>query len=203
MFYRWNMKNAPHSQCYIWAVVPGQDTLKKGGKSYFSEGDLSAIEIWNVTSSPGPLSAVSWNTRPTRVSLLGTVNFTNHVDVLAGDNAVDGKQLRAPTPRFDCSGNSKITVEIACESCRLEYDQVFSDPALGASLLPLFISSAKEILTVLCDDRIRYAGASIGFPDVPARHVLLSISQAASLFWFSYALSMPTHVLWPASSHSR
>ncbi|KAJ7734438.1 hypothetical protein B0H16DRAFT_1207590, partial [Mycena metata] len=96
-------------------------------KSYSSEGDVTAIEIWNVTSpeEPTALQSISWNTRPARVSLLGTVNFTSR-----SVEDLTGQELRAPTPRFGCLGYMEITVEVTSAACRLEFDQIFSSPPL-------------------------------------------------------------------------
>lgn len=123
MFFQWDIGSRPFDLCYIAAVVPRPEKLAQ--KSYTLSGDVSAIEIWNVTN-PNPntrLRAISWNTRPERLSLLGTVNFTY-------DKPMDGWQLKSPTPRFDCP-DGMYTIEVACKDCRLEFTQVFSMPALG------------------------------------------------------------------------
>lgn len=133
MFYSWSIKNEKKDRCYIWAVVPGQETLEAGGKGFKFTGDVTEIEVWNVTTTPGALEPLSWNTRPERQNLLGTVNFTSQADPKAGEDNLgwDGAELRWPTPRFPCHGKTKITLEIACKNCTLEFDQIFSDPALG------------------------------------------------------------------------
>jgi len=138
MFYRWKLNGRASGKCYIWAVVPKRSTLEKGGKSYYSEGDLTEIEIWNVTTPVHKPKSLSWNTRPLRQNLLGTVNFTSQPTPTPRLADYDGKELRAPTPRLPCDGETTIMLEIACKSCKLVYDQVFSDPALGFDLQELF-----------------------------------------------------------------
>jgi hypothetical protein len=131
MIYNWRIKGT-QPQCYIAAWVTSADKLATGNKSYTTEGDVTAIEVWNV-STPADrksLKSMSWNTRPPRVSLMGTVNFTGQ-DVQNQTPELDGQELRWPTPLFNCSGMVDLTIEIACTSCRLQFDQVFSDPALG------------------------------------------------------------------------
>lgn len=131
MFYHWNF-NTTWPRCYISGWVSPFKRLVAANKSLIAEGDVSTIEIWNVTSQTDPelLTTMSWNTRPDRLSLMGTVNFTsreiqNQIEVLAG------QELKMPTPLFDCSGEVHLTVEIACKSCRLQFDQIFTDPPLG------------------------------------------------------------------------
>ncbi|KAJ7838968.1 hypothetical protein B0H13DRAFT_1911517 [Mycena leptocephala] len=114
--------------CYLTGWVCAAEDLIAGHKSYISEGNVTSIEIWNLTSPENSktLKTISWNTRQTRVTLLGT----KHSAVLRD---LDGQELRAPTPRFDCLGDTQITVEVACNACRLEFDQIFSDPPLVQS----------------------------------------------------------------------
>lgn len=82
---------------------------------------------------------MSWNTRPARISLLGTVSFTSR-DTQNILGYLDAQEIKAPTPRFDCLGDTEITVEVACAACQLEFDQVFSMPPLGVCAMPfLFI----------------------------------------------------------------
>ncbi|KAJ7217286.1 hypothetical protein GGX14DRAFT_561805 [Mycena pura] len=137
MIYHWRL-NSTWPMCYITAWVSAAEDLIAAHKSYSSEGNVTAIEIWNLTSPDDSktLKSMSWNTRPARVSLLGTVNFTS-VKTQRGVEDLIGQELRAPTPRFGCLGDTKITVEVACTACRLEFDQIFSTPALGFELMQL------------------------------------------------------------------
>ncbi|KAH7921605.1 hypothetical protein BV22DRAFT_1038486 [Leucogyrophana mollusca] len=130
MFYRFTMKNPANSTCYVTAAVPNAAKQLAGNKNYVSEGDVSAIEIWNVSYTDLP-TELSWNTRPPRQSLLGTVNFAPPPDVYDPDDERDGMELRPPTPLFECGGNSRIAIEVACSDCRLSFEQVFSDPPLA------------------------------------------------------------------------
>jgi hypothetical protein len=104
----------------------------KSNKSYIAEGDVTAIEIWNVTAPTDPqsLRTMSWNTRPNRISLMGTVNFTSR-EIQNKIQDLDGQELKMPTPLFDCSDEVNLTIEIACKSCRLQFDQIYTDPPLG------------------------------------------------------------------------
>lgn len=131
MFYHWKIRSA-WPRCYVSGWVSPLKELVASNKSYIAEGDITAIEVWNVTSpiDPQSLKTMSWNTRPKRLSLMGTVNFT---DREVQNRIVDltGKELKMPTPLFDCSNKMNLTVEIACKSCRLQFDQLFTDPPLG------------------------------------------------------------------------
>ncbi|KAJ7452974.1 hypothetical protein B0H11DRAFT_2072117 [Mycena galericulata] len=137
MIYHWRAKSS-WPMCYITAWVSPADDLIAGHKSYTSEGDVTSIQIWNLSTPDNPktLKTLSWSSRPPRESLLGTVNFTG-LDIQRSDSDLDGQELRAPTPRFSCLGIKEITVEVACTGCHLEFYQIFSDPALGFELMQL------------------------------------------------------------------
>ncbi|KAJ7189034.1 hypothetical protein C8R46DRAFT_1244423 [Mycena filopes] len=137
MIYHWRAKSV-WPMCYITGWVSAPDDLIAGHKSYTSEGDVTAIEIWNVTTPADPktLKTLSWSTRPARVSLLGTVNFTS-VEDQHHTLELDGQELRTPTPRFECLGTTEITVEVVCTACRLTFTQILSDPPLGFELIQL------------------------------------------------------------------
>lgn len=138
MFYRWNLRLPANSRCYIDAILPTVSVLEAGGKNYTGSGELDNIEIWNVSStSPRSIKHISWNSRPQRVSLLGTVAF-----IPRRSGYADGKELKPPTPLFECGGSNRLTVEIACRACQLEFRQVFSDPPLGNSQDPFSKCSA-------------------------------------------------------------
>jgi hypothetical protein len=81
--------------CYITGWVSPSKDLIAGHKSYISEGNITSIEIWNLTAPEDrtKLKALSWNTRPTRVSLLGTVNFTG-IDMQRGVWDLEGHELQ-------------------------------------------------------------------------------------------------------------
>jgi len=131
MFYHWKTKS-PWQGCYISGWVSPSKLLIPSGKGYSAEGDVTAIEIWNASSPTGSksLKAMSWNTRPQRLSLMGTVNFTSR-DTQKQVLELIGQELKSPTPRFGCNGDIDLTIEITCKACHLEFDQVFSTPALG------------------------------------------------------------------------
>ncbi|KAJ7611060.1 hypothetical protein DFH06DRAFT_169895 [Mycena polygramma] len=137
MIYHWTI-NSRWQKCYVTGYVSAYDELLAAGKTYYrSEGDITSIEVWNLTPRKiQTLKTLSWNTRPERVSLLGTVNFTT-VDVQRKVLELDGQELRAPTPRFDCIGDLQLTIEIVCTTCSLQFEQVFSSPPLGFELMQL------------------------------------------------------------------
>ncbi|KAJ6620034.1 hypothetical protein B0H10DRAFT_1114977 [Mycena sp. CBHHK59/15] len=135
MVYHWR-SNSTWSKCYLSGWVSSPERLIAGHKSYTAEGDVTAIEIWNLSTpaDPNSLKTMSWSTRPTRISLLGTVNFTSR-ETQSRLHYLDAQEIKAPTPRFDCLGDTQLTVEITCKACRLEFDQVFSMPPLGFELM--------------------------------------------------------------------
>lgn len=136
MIYHWKANPGNWPRCYITACVATPDQLAAGHKSYTAEGDITAIEIWKVSTPQNStsLQTLSWNTRPERLSLLGTVNFTSHY-AQSQVPALDGQELRWPTPLFNCSSMEDMAVEIACSACRLQFDQLSSFPALGQCLV--------------------------------------------------------------------
>ncbi|KIM74746.1 hypothetical protein PILCRDRAFT_92452 [Piloderma croceum F 1598] len=137
MIYHWRIGHRSWPKCYINAWVPSPDELVQGNKSYAAEGDVTAIEIWKLSNpDPESLRMMSWNIRPERLSLMGTVNFTSRY-VQNSVHELDGQQLKWPTPLFSCSGMLNITIEIVCTSCRLQFEQIFSFPALGFELVEL------------------------------------------------------------------
>lgn len=135
MIYHWRT-NSSWPKCYLTGWVSSSEELLAGHKSYTADGDVKAIQIWNlsVPADRNGLRTMSWNTRPARVSLLGTVNFTSRA-AQSRLGYLDAQEIKAPTPRFDCLGDTEITVEVACTACRLEFDQVFSMPPLGSFVL--------------------------------------------------------------------
>ncbi|KAJ6584053.1 hypothetical protein DFH09DRAFT_1308755 [Mycena vulgaris] len=137
MIYHWRT-NSSWPKCYLSGWVSPAEELIAGHKSYMSDGDVTTIEIWNLSAPADQksLKTMSWNTRPSRLSLLGTVNFTSRA-TQTRLGYLDAQELKAPTPRFDCLGDTEITVEVACTACRLEFDQVFSMPPLGFELMQL------------------------------------------------------------------
>ncbi|KAJ6474135.1 hypothetical protein C8R45DRAFT_834891, partial [Mycena sanguinolenta] len=148
MIYHWRIRSE-WPICYIAGWVSPSKDLVAGHKSYISEGDVTSIQIWNVFAPEDrtALKSLSWNARPVREYLLGTVNFTS-IDT---QGRLEGQQLRAPTPRFNCFGDTEITVEVVCTACRLKFNQVSSDPALGQFIylivvLGLILCSGFELI---------------------------------------------------------
>lgn len=132
MFYQFRIKENNFQWCYIEAVVPTAQAAAEGGKSFVGSGDLYNIQIWNV-SAPQKLESMSWNTRPERVELMGTVAWLNERERMKVLDWEDGWQMKPQAPRFPCNGHKWMTFEVACDNCTLEFDQIFSDPAMGKS----------------------------------------------------------------------
>ncbi|KAJ7625239.1 hypothetical protein DFH06DRAFT_1481296 [Mycena polygramma] len=109
------------------------DTAYESGSSVVLSPTDSMIYYWRSNSSwPKCYLTVgmSWK----RLSLLGTVNFTTR-ETQNWLGYLDGQEIKEPTPRFDCLGDTEITVELVCRSCRLEFDQVFSMPPLALPMV--------------------------------------------------------------------
>jgi hypothetical protein len=135
-------------------VSSSEDLIAAQKSGYTSDGDTTALEVWNL-STPADrksLKTMSWNTRPARVSLLGTLNFTSR-ETQKRLGYLDAQEIKEPTPRFDCLGDTEITVEVVCKACRLEFDQVFSMPPLG---------SYRSAVNLHSDINFRY-GIATGF----------------------------------------
>ncbi|EIM84316.1 uncharacterized protein STEHIDRAFT_170043 [Stereum hirsutum FP-91666 SS1] len=137
-FFRWSTRLSPSALCYIEAVVSDASALASNNKSFVAVGDVSALEIWNVTS-PLPKN-LTYDTRPSRLNLMGTVNFSAEYV----KEADIGWQLRVPTPRLECGGRRNTVIEVACSEeairksgCRLEFLQIFSEPPLSFDMQEL------------------------------------------------------------------
>lgn len=130
MFYQWHLHRSKFTSCYIDSVVPTPDDGLVANKTYSSSGSLTEIQVWNVTTPAEPMRSLSWNTRPQRVALMGTVAFLPESEKIKQLQFEDGWQSRLPT-RFSCGEKATITIEVACDGCRLEFEQLFSDPPLG------------------------------------------------------------------------
>jgi len=138
MFYQWRLRSSTSFKwCYIDAVVPTLEAGIAANKTFKSSGSLTAIQVWNVTTPSERITSLSWNTRPERVSLLGTVAFLPDEERKQLFDLEDGWQLKPPTPRFPCGEKGNLTIEVACEGCTLEFDQIFSDPPLAFDLLEI------------------------------------------------------------------
>jgi hypothetical protein len=175
MFYQFHLPSTPLTQCFIAAIVPPREEMEAGNKSFSALGDISAIEVWNVTH-PGRLTSLSWNTRPQRLELMGTVNFTS-------DQRESGWQLLEPTPRFAC-GKGFYNIEVACSACRLEFLQIFSDPALGE-----WTGSSRGIIAhrydsqlLTCSNLAEYVHVGLRFGEATWREIMLHNRGTSQLF---------------------
>jgi hypothetical protein len=130
MFYQWHLRSSKFTSCYIDSVVP---TLRDGlaaNKSYVSSGSLARVQIWNTTTPPEHMKILSWNTRPQRIALMGTVAFLPEKEKIKQLKFEDGWQSQLPT-RFPCGEDATVSIEVACDGCRIEFEQLFSSPPLG------------------------------------------------------------------------
>lgn len=132
MIFQFRTSDPKFTSCYIDAFVPPPEEGLAANKTYTSSGSLTSIQVWNVTT-PNPsrgIKSLSWNTRPKRIGLMGTVAFLPEKEKIEKFELEDGWELGAPT-RFPCTNGTIYTIEVACKGCTLEFDQIFSDPPLG------------------------------------------------------------------------
>lgn len=131
MFFQWHLGQSKFTSCYIDSIVPTIEDGLAANKSYTSSGSITEIQIWNVTTPVEGMTNLSWNTRPQRIALMGTVAFLPEKEKIEQLGLEDGWQSQLAT-RFSCGKEAAvITVEVACNSCRLEFEQIFSVPPLG------------------------------------------------------------------------
>ena len=70
------MSRSKLTSCYIDSIVPTLEDGLVANKTYTSSGSLNEIQIWNVTTRPAePMKNMSWNLRPERIVLMGTIAF--------------------------------------------------------------------------------------------------------------------------------
>ncbi|KAG0705822.1 hypothetical protein DFH29DRAFT_904992 [Suillus ampliporus] len=132
MFYQWHLGRSKFTSCYIDSVVPTPEDGLAANKTYTSSGPLIEIQIWNVTTPVEGMTSLSWNTRPQRIALMGTVAFLPEKEKVRQLHFEDGWQSQLPT-RFLCGkqATQTISIEVACDSCKLEFEQLPSMPPLG------------------------------------------------------------------------
>ncbi|KAG1876363.1 hypothetical protein F4604DRAFT_1680529 [Suillus subluteus] len=133
MFFQWHLRKSKFTSCYIDSVVaPPEDGLA-ANKTYTSSGSLTHIQIWNVTTPTESMKSLSWNSRPQRIALMGTVAFLPQKEKIEQLELEDGWESLLPT-RFSCGEKMTVSIEVACEGCRLEFEQLFSFPPLAFDL---------------------------------------------------------------------
>ncbi|KAG1847091.1 hypothetical protein C8R48DRAFT_615858 [Suillus tomentosus] len=131
MFFQWHLGPSKFTSCYIDSIVPTIEDGLAANKSYTSSGSITEIQIWNVTTPVEGMTNLSWKTRPQRIALMGTVAFLPEKEKIEQLGLEDGWQSQLAT-RFSCGKEAAvITVEVACNSCRLDFEQIFSVPPLG------------------------------------------------------------------------
>ncbi|OJA17408.1 hypothetical protein AZE42_13147 [Rhizopogon vesiculosus] len=77
------------------------DSDALANKTYTSSGSLTHIQIWNVTTLTEAVRSLSWNSRPQRIALMGTVAFLPEKEKIEQVELEDGWQSLIPT-RFSC-----------------------------------------------------------------------------------------------------
>ncbi|KAG2067211.1 hypothetical protein BDR04DRAFT_1120610 [Suillus decipiens] len=133
----WHLGRSKFTSCYIDSIVPTVEDGLAANKSYISSGSITEIQIWNVTTPPEGMRSLSWNTRPQRIALMGTVAFLPEKEKVEQLGLEDGWQSQLAT-RFSCGKKaSVVTVEVACDSCRIEFEQLFSVPPLAFDLMEI------------------------------------------------------------------
>jgi hypothetical protein len=131
MFFQWHLGRSRFTSCYIDSIVPTVEDGLAAKKPYTSSGSITEIQIWNVTTPAEGMRSLSWNTRPQRIALMGTVAFLPEKEKIEQLGLEDGWQSQLAT-RFSCGKEaSVVTIEVACDSCRIEFEQLFSIPPLG------------------------------------------------------------------------
>ncbi|KAG2038445.1 hypothetical protein BDR03DRAFT_954815 [Suillus americanus] len=136
MFFQWHLSKRKFKSCYIDSVVLSPEEGLAANKTYTSSGSLTQIQIWNVTTPKKSMKSLSWNSRPQRIALMGTVAFLPGREKIEQLELEDGWQSLMPT-RFSCGKKMTVSIEVACEGCRLEFEQVFSRPALAFDLIEI------------------------------------------------------------------
>lgn len=137
MFFQWHLGRSRFTSCYIDSIVPTVEDGLAANKSYTSSGSITEIQIWNVTTPVEGITSLSWNTRPQRIALMGTVAFLPEKEKIEQLGLEDGWQSQLAT-RFSCGKEaSVVTVEVACDSCRIEFEQLFSIPPLAFDLMEI------------------------------------------------------------------
>lgn len=109
------------TQCTFGGFFPRRRDLQD--KLLTLEGDTSTIEVWDVTLAHSFNAAnVTWNNKPPRGPLLGTVSAA------FGTNTTTGP--------FRCMQGYPIMVELVCASpgCRVEFKEEDFLPRLGQSI---------------------------------------------------------------------
>jgi hypothetical protein len=117
--------------CYIESIIPTVEDGLVANKTYSSSGSITEIQIWNVTAPAERMTSLNWNTQPRRIALMGTVAFLPEKENIEQLGLEDGWQSQLAT-RFSCGKEASfITIEVACDNCRIKFKQLFAIPLLG------------------------------------------------------------------------
>ncbi|KAG1728484.1 uncharacterized protein EDB91DRAFT_1313711 [Suillus paluster] len=95
MFYQWQFGPSKFTSCYIDSVVPTLEDGLVANKTYTSSGTLTEIQIWNVTTPVEGTTSLSWNTRPQRIALMGTITFLPEKEKIEQLHFEDGSAVAA------------------------------------------------------------------------------------------------------------
>jgi hypothetical protein len=169
MFYQWHLRASKFTSCYIDSVVPTLRDALAANKSYISSGSLTRVQIWNTTTPPEHMRILSWNTRPQRIELMGTVAFLPEKEKIKRLKLEDGWQSQLPT-RFSCGENATVSIEVACDGCRIEFEQLFSSPPLGERSC---VAGLRFQTDVLCRFRLDGDRVASVCPDIFRKICLL------------------------------
>jgi len=61
---------------------------------------------------------------------MGTIAFLPENEKIKQLQFEDGWQSQLST-QFSCGEKATVSIEVACDSCRIEFEQLFSSPPLG------------------------------------------------------------------------
>ena len=89
------------------------------------------IQVWNVLGPQHKMENLSWNTHPEQVELLGMVVWLPKRERIEKLDWEDSWQLKPLMLCFECEGRKWLTFKVLCDNCTLEFEQIFSDPAMG------------------------------------------------------------------------
>ncbi|TDL29995.1 hypothetical protein BD410DRAFT_780511 [Rickenella mellea] len=117
--------------CQVAITLPPKSELGSFGtkKSIFLQTKVVKVDVFRL-STPNSADLImthklSWNTRPPRIGLLGTL------DVRVGETVT--------TPAFNCTSGSLETVEFACAeeepSCHIDFVQDRKKPRMAAMIV--------------------------------------------------------------------
>ncbi|KAG1761150.1 hypothetical protein EDD22DRAFT_954298 [Suillus occidentalis] len=123
MFFQRHLGRSRFTSCYIDSIVPTVEDGLAANKPYTSSGSITEIQIWNVTTPAEGMRSPSWNMRPQRIALMGTMAFLPEKEKIEQLGLEDSWQSQLAT-QFSCgkeasvllSGSPAIVVELNLSS---------------------------------------------------------------------------------------